>query len=428
MSKKRVLVLGGGGREHALALKIAESPLCDEVFVAPGNAGTREFATNLQVNPENFDAVVEALTTHRIDVLVVGPEAPLVAGIRDDLTRRDNLRHVAIIGPGKEGARLEGSKDYAKRFMERHGIPTATYKTFRKGELDEALAFLRYMSGPYVLKADGLAAGKGVLISDSLAEAEENLRDMLDGKFGAASSQVVIESYLEGIEVSFFALTDGVDYAMLPEAKDYKRIGEGDRGLNTGGMGAVSPVPFADEELWKKVEDRIVAPTVRGLREDGVEYVGFLFFGLMVVDGEPYVIEYNARMGDPETEVVIPRLKSDLLELLTATAEGTLAGRRVEISEKTATTVMMVSGGYPETYEKGKSIEGLEGVDAPGRLLFHAGTQWVDGRVVTAGGRVLACTALGDTMAEALEGSYAMAEAIQFEGKYFRRDIGFDLK
>ena len=423
----RVMILGSGGREHALAWKIAQSTQCDEVFVAPGNAGTSDGAINLNLSINDFEGIANALVENDVDLLVIGPEAPLVAGLRDYLNGRSDTRDLRVVGPGKAGAQLEGSKDFAKRFMARHNIPTAAYRSFEKEDLKEAIAFLHKMPGPYVLKADGLAAGKGVLILDELPEAEREVAAMLDGKFGEASSRVVIESYLDGIEVSFFALTDGRDYVMLPEAKDYKRIGEGDSGLNTGGMGAVSPVSFVDEGLRRKVEERIVAPTVAGLRKDGVDIVGFLFFGLMVVSGEPFLIEYNVRMGDPETEVVVPRIQSDLLEHLVAAAEGRLSEERVEFAPWAASTVMLVSGGYPENYEKGKTISGLDEIHHGSTLVFHAGTDRSNGRIFTAGGRVLACTARGANMREALLGSYQLAEAIDFEGKYYRKDIGFDL-
>lgn len=421
------MILGSGGREHTLAWKVAQSTLCEEVYVAPGNAGTAAIAVNLDLSPDDFDGIANALVEHGIDLLVIGPEAPLVAGLRDYLSQRSGTRGLRVIGPGKEGAQLEGSKDFAKRFMARHDIPTAAYRSFEKGDLKEAISFLHGMPGPYVLKADGLAAGKGVLIIDNLPEAEREVAAMLDGKFGEASSRVVIESYLDGIEVSFFALTDGRDYVMLPEAKDYKRIGEGDSGLNTGGMGAVSPVSFVDEDLRRKVEERIVAPTVTGLRKDGIDFVGFLFFGLMVVEGEPYMIEYNVRMGDPETEVVLPRIQSDLLQHFVATAEGRLSKEKVEFAPWAASTVMLVSGGYPEKYEKGKTITGLDEIHNGSTLVFHAGTRRSGGQIVTAGGRVLACTARGADMRESLAGSYQLAETIDFEGKYYRKDIGFDL-
>jgi phosphoribosylamine--glycine ligase len=421
-----VLILGSGGREHAFAWKIAQSPLCSGLFIAPGNAGTSDLGQNLKINPENFEAVANAVNEHKIDLLLVGPEAPLVAGIRDWLEGRPEFSGLRIIGPGREGAALEGSKDVAKRFLARHGIPTAAYETFSKHQVEEAKAFLRATKAPYVLKADGLAAGKGVVILSDLAEAEREIQAMLaDAKFGEASARVVIEAFLDGIELSVFALTDGKKYVLLPEAKDYKRIGEGDKGLNTGGMGAVSPVPFADKAFMQKVISQVVEPTIDGLAKDGIPYVGFVFFGLIKVGDDPFVIEYNVRMGDPETEVVLPRLKSDLLEMLIAAADGKLSGYDVEFDERAATTVMLVSGGYPEAYEKGKVISGIEAVEDA--LVFHAGTRSEGGKVLSDGGRVMALTAYGTNMKEALGRSNAGANKIQFEGKNFRRDIGFDL-
>lgn len=421
-----VLILGSGGREHAFAWKIAQSPLCSGLFIAPGNAGTSDLGQNLKINPEDFDAVASAVNQHKIDLLLVGPEAPLVAGIRDWFEARSEFSGLRIIGPGREGAALEGSKDVAKRFMARHGIPTAAYETFSKHQVEEAKAFLRATRAPYVLKADGLAAGKGVVILSDLAEAEREIQAMLaDAKFGEASARVVIEAFLDGIELSVFALTDGKNYVLLPEAKDYKRIGEGDKGLNTGGMGAVSPVPFADKAFMQKVVSQVVEPTIDGLAKDGIPYVGFVFFGLIKVGDDPFVIEYNVRMGDPETEVVLPRLKSDLLEMLIAAADGKLKGYDVKFEERAATTVMLVSGGYPEVYEKGKVISGIEAVEEA--LVFHAGTRSEGGKVLSDGGRVMALTAYGTDMREALGRSNAGANKIQFEGKNFRRDIGFDL-
>jgi phosphoribosylamine--glycine ligase len=421
-----VLILGSGGREHAFAWKIAQSPLCSGLFIAPGNAGTSGLGQNLKINPEDFDAVASSVHLHKIDLLLVGPEAPLVAGIRDWFEARSEFSGLRIIGPGREGAALEGSKDVAKRFMARHGIPTAAYETFSKHQVEEAKAFLRGTKPPYVLKADGLAAGKGVVILSDLAEAEREIQAMLaDAKFGEASARVVIEAFLDGIELSVFALTDGKNYMLLPEAKDYKRIGEGDKGLNTGGMGAVSPVPFADKAFMQKVVNQVVEPTIAGLAKDGIPYVGFVFFGLIKVGDDPFVIEYNVRMGDPETEVVLPRLKSDLLEMLIAAADGKLNAYDVEFDERAATTVMLVSGGYPEAYEKGKVISGIEAVEEA--LVFHAGTRSEDGKVLSDGGRVMAVTAYGTNVKEALGRSNAGAHEIQFEGKNFRRDIGFDL-
>ncbi len=422
-----ILILGSGGREHALAWKISQSPLCDKLFIAPGNAGTAEVGENIGINTEDFDAVADVIREHHIALLLVGPEAPLVAGIRDYFESKGEFADLRIIGPGKEGAELEGSKDFAKKFMARYKVPTAAYQTCGKGQVEEAKIFLRGMTPPYVLKADGLAAGKGVVILSDLAEAEKEIEDMLAGeKFGAASARVVIEAFLDGIELSVFALTDGENYVLLPEAKDYKRIGEGDTGLNTGGMGAVSPVPFADELFMLKVVRKIVEPTIRGLDKDGICYVGFVFFGLIKVGDEPYVIEYNVRMGDPETEVVIPRIKSDLLELLIHAADGNLEGKELEIEKKSATTVMLVAGGYPEKYGKGDEISGLDTVQDA--RVFHAGTRLEDGRILTHGGRVIAVTAFGENMEEALERSNEGARKINFSGKYFRKDIGFDLK
>jgi len=423
----KVLILGSGGREHALAKKISESPACEKVFVAPGNGGTGEVAVNLDIEIDDFYSVAEAVADRKIDMLVVGPEAPLLGGIREYFEGVDEFRNLMIIGPGKDGAMLEGSKDFAKEFMKRHGIPTAPYATFLRGQVDEAIDFIEKISPPYVLKAEGLAGGKGVLILADKEEAIHEINLMLnEGKFGAASEKVVIENFLDGIEMSSFALTDGKSYLMLPSAKDYKRIGEGDTGLNTGGMGAVSPVPFADDELLKKIEERVVAPTVRGLERDQIPYVGFLFFGLMIVDGDPFVIEYNVRMGDPETEVVLPRIKSDFLAHLNASAKGTLHQEELLTDKRFATTVMLVSGGYPESYEKGKTIE-IDGEGSEDQILFHAGTKSNGGQLKTSGGRVIACTAYGSKLETALAKSYELAERIRFDGKYLRRDIGQDL-
>jgi len=422
-----VLILGSGGREHALAKKISESPNCEKVFVAPGNGGTGNVAENLDIEINDFYSVAEAIAEHKIDMLVVGPEAPLVEGIREYFEGADEFRNLKIIGPGKEGAMLEGSKDFAKEFMKRHGIPTAPYATFQRGQVNEAQDFIEKTSAPYVLKADGLAGGKGVLILHEKEQAHHEIKLMLDdGKFGAASEKVVIENFLDGIEMSAFALTDGKNYLMLPSAKDYKRIGEGDTGLNTGGMGAVSPVPFANAELLKKIEDRIVAPTVLGLERDKIPYIGFLFFGLMIVDGDPYVIEYNVRMGDPETEVVLPRIKSDLLSHLNSAAKQTLDQERVVEDARITTTVMLVSEGYPGSYEKGKQIK-VEGEIAENEILFHAGTKIESGILKTSGGRVMACSAFGNDLQSALDKSYDLAERVHFEGKNLRRDIGQDL-
>jgi len=422
-----VLILGSGGREHALAWKISQSPQCENLFIGPGNGGTATIGTNLKLNSMDFYEVAVNVKKYDIDLLVVGPEAPLVGGIRDYFEGSSEFSDLMIIGPGKAGAELEGSKDFAKEFMKRHGIPTAPYATFGRDRLSEAIDFLDKAQAPYVLKADGLAGGKGVLIIHDKEEAKREITLMLDeGKFGAASDKVVIESFLSGIEISCFALTDGQSYLALPSAKDYKRVGEGDTGLNTGGMGAVSPVPFADQELMQKVKERIIRPTIEGLKRDGIPYCGFLFFGLMVVEADPYVIEYNVRMGDPETEVVLPRIKSDLLSHLKAAATQTLANESLEEDPRFTTTVMTVSGGYPEKYEKGKKIE-LTGVDDANQIFFHAGTKLDNGLLKTAGGRVLAATSYGNTLKEALSGSYEMVERIQFEGKYFRSDIGKDL-
>ncbi|WP_439182804.1 phosphoribosylamine--glycine ligase [Carboxylicivirga taeanensis] len=420
-----ILLLGSGGREHALAWKMAQSERLTQLFIAPGNAGTALVGTNVNINPNDFEAIKTFVMDKNINLIVVGPEEPLVRGIKDFVLNDQQIAHVPVIGPGKEGAQLEGSKEFAKAFMMRHNIPTAAYLSVTQSNLDEGIAFLKTLKAPYVLKADGLAAGKGVLILDDLAEAEAELKEMLSGKFGDASSTVVIEEFLSGIELSVFVLTDGHGYVVLPEAKDYKRIGEGDTGLNTGGMGAVSPVPFADETFMKKVHERIVLPTVEGLKKDNIPYKGFVFIGLMSVEGEPFVIEYNVRMGDPETEVVVPRIKSDLVELFEAVAAGELRKKTIEVDERSATTVMCVSGGYPGSYEKGKVISGLDAITEG--LVFHAGTAQKDGEVVTAGGRVIALTAYGTNKDEALKQSFKNAQTINYEGKYFRSDIGFDL-
>jgi phosphoribosylamine---glycine ligase len=420
-----VLILGSGGREHALAWKISQSPLLSSLYIAPGNAGTGACGTNIPLNPEDFPSVREAVLAYNISLVVVGPEVPLVAGISDFFLADENLRNIPVIGPQKLGAILEGSKDFAKGFMSRHGIPTASYRSFNSESLDEGLNFIDRVKPPYVLKADGLAAGKGVLIINDPEEAKSELILMLSGKFGKAGSTVVIEQFLDGIECSVFVLTDGKDYLLLPEAKDYKRIGEGDTGLNTGGMGAVSPVPFADKGFMEKVEEKIIKPTVQGLAEESIPYVGFIFFGLIKVGDEPFVIEYNARMGDPETEVVIPRIKSDLLELLIACSKGQLDKCKLVTDERTVITVMMVAGGYPGNYEKGKIINGLEKVSES--IVFHAGTKLNGKDVLSAGGRVLAVSSYGMTKNEALEKSYRSISNIHFEGSYWRRDIGKDL-
>ena len=421
----KVLLLGSGGREHALAWKINQSERLTKLYVAPGNAGTAEIAENVNIKVTDFEALANFVENNAIDMLVVGPEDPLVEGIRDYFEADARFARLMIVGPGKAGAILEGSKDFAKEFMFRHHIPTAVYLTVTKDNLEKGFAFLETLKTPYVLKADGLAAGKGVLILDNLEEAKRELELMLGGKFGKAGNQVVIEEYLKGIELSVFALTDGRSYKILGSAKDYKRIGEGDMGLNTGGMGAVSPVPFANEEFNRKVEERVVRPTIEGLQKDGIDYKGFVFFGLMNVGGDPYVIEYNVRMGDPETEVVMPRLKTDILSLFEAMAKGELEQAAFELDDRFCTTVMLVSQGYPGDYEKGKEITGVP--DVKGSIVFHAGTKLADGKVVTNGGRVIAVSSFGKTMREALAQSYENVAKIHFDGMNFRRDIGFDL-
>ncbi len=422
----RVLLLGSGGREHAIAWKIAQSSQLDQLFIAPGNAGTGNHGTNVSIQPTDFEAIKTFVLENKITLVVVGPEDPLVKGIYDFFQADETIKHVAVIGPSKEAAQLEGSKDFAKKFMQRHNIPTAKYATFTKDTLEEGYKFLASMKPPYVLKADGLAAGKGVLILNSLEEAQEELKSMLaDAKFGDASSRVVIEQFLKGIELSVFVITDGESYKILPEAKDYKRIGEGDSGLNTGGMGAVSPVTFADKTFMDKIENQIIIPTIKGLKSEKLVYKGFVFFGLISVKGEPYVIEYNCRMGDPETEVVMPRIKSDLLELFEGIATNTLSERDIQFDDRAATTVMMVSGGYPEEYQKGKMIYGLNGVKDS--IVFHAGTSADGPAVLSAGGRVLAVTSYGKSIEGALNKSYATIENISFEDAYYRKDIGFDL-
>jgi phosphoribosylamine--glycine ligase len=421
-----VLLLGSGGREHAFAWKLSQSKKLSKLFIAPGNAGTALCGTNVQMSALDFPAIRNFVLSHEIKMVVVGPEDPLVKGVHDFFLADELLKNIPVIGPPKMGAQLEGSKDFSKQFMIRHHVPTAAYETFTKDTLEEGYAFLEKLSPPYVLKADGLAAGKGVVIPHTLDEAKAELKAMLaDAKFGAASSKVVIEEFLKGIELSVFVLTDGVSYKILPAAKDYKRIGDGDQGLNTGGMGAVSPVPFADEAYLKKVEERVVIPTIEGLRKDGIPYSGFIFIGLMNDNGDPKVIEYNVRMGDPETEVVIPRIKSDLLEMFIAVAEKKLASFKFELDDRIATTVMMVAGGYPGDYEKGKIISGLENVkDA---VAFHAGTKNENDTIVTNGGRIIAFTAFGNSIGEAIQKSYAAANSVKFEGCYFRKDIGQDL-
>ena len=420
-----VLILGSGGREHAIAWKVVQSPLLSQLFFAPGNAGTKELGTNLPINVLDFNAIRDAVNENGITLVVVGPEVPLVEGIVDYFRNEASLQHVGIVGPDKNAAQLEGSKDFAKQFMQRHNIPTARYQTFTSPQLEEGLTFLKTMQAPYVLKADGLAAGKGVIIPETLADAEKALIELLGGQFGEASSRVVVEEFLRGIEMSVFALTDGSSYVLLPEAKDYKRIGEGDTGLNTGGMGAVSPVPFVTEDLMEKIESRIIRPTVEGLKAEGIRYCGFIFFGLINVNGEPYVIEYNCRMGDPETEVVMPRIQNDLLELLECAARGTLSDKHVDIDPRTTATVMLVSKGYPESAEKGIIITGFEEIGDS--IVFHAGTAEQEGNVVTNGGRVVSITSFGRDLDEALERSFRNAEIIEYPGKYSRRDIGKDL-
>jgi len=421
-----ILILGSGGREHTFAWKIAQSPLCNHIFVAPGNSGTATIATNVNIGVTDFEAIKNLVLDKKIDMVVVGPEDPLVLGVHDYFLNDDAIKHVSVIGPQKAAATLEGSKESAKEFLFRHNIPTAAYESFTKESVEKGYAFLETLNPPYVLKADGLAAGKGVVILNDLDEAKAELKSMLvDSKFGYASSKVVIEEFLDGIELSCFVLTDGKNYKILPTAKDYKRIGEGDTGLNTGGMGAVSPVPFATEEFLNKIEESIVKPTIAGFKKDNLPYVGFVFIGLIKVGNDPKVIEYNVRMGDPETEVVLPRLKNDFVEILQAMANGTLDRVNIEIDERAATTIMLVSGGYPEDYEKGKEITGIDAIK--NSIAFHAGAQLENGKVVTSGGRVMAITSYGNSYQEAIKKSYQSIEKLHFDKMYYRKDIGFDL-
>lgn len=421
-----VLILGSGGREHAFAWKLAQSPKLTKLFIAPGNAGTSEIGTNVNISATDFEAIKKFVLENKVNMVVVGPEDPLVKGVHDYFLADAQLKNIPVIGPQKDGAQLEGSKEFSKKFMVKHGVPTAKYQSFTKTNLTEGFAFLETLQPPFVLKADGLAAGKGVLILNDLAEAKKELSLMIeDQKFGAASSTVVIEEFLKGIELSVFVLTDGNSYKILPSAKDYKRIGEGDTGLNTGGMGAISPVPFATADFIKKVEEQVVIPTINGLKKEGINYKGFIFIGLMNDNGNPSVVEYNVRMGDPETEVVIPRIKSDLLDLFEGVANGTLHEKSFEVDERTATTVMLVSGGYPEDFEKGKTMTGFENIE--NSIAFHAGTKQEGSTIVTNGGRVLALTSFGTDIKDALSKSFANAEKINYDKKYYRRDIGFDL-
>ncbi len=421
-----ILIIGSGGREHAFAWKLKQSPKLGKLFIAPGNAGTAALGTNLNVDVTDLEKIGQAVLENKIDMVVVGPEVPLVEGIHDFFLASDQLKNIPVIGPDKAGARLEGSKDFAKEFMVKYNIPTAAYLSVTKDNVEEGVEFLKKLKAPYVLKADGLAAGKGVLILDYLHEAEKSLREMLSGMFGSASATVVIEEFLSGVECSVFVLTDGKNYKVLPEAKDYKRIGEGDTGLNTGGMGAISPVPFANKEFMQKVDQRIIQPTIAGLQKENIRYKGFVFLGLMNCGGEPYVIEYNVRMGDPETEAVMLRIDSDLLDLFEGVANENLAGKEMIINDQSAVTVVIVAGGYPGSYDKGFPISNLQQVE--GSIVFHAGTQEKDGKILTNGGRVLAVSSMGENFNEALQKSYHNAEKIRFDKMYYRRDLGFDLQ
>jgi phosphoribosylamine---glycine ligase len=421
----KILLLGSGGREHALAWKISQSSQLEKLYVAPGNAGTTLIAENVELSVDDFESIASFMLKNGVEILVVGPENPLVNGIHDYFDSRPDLTKITVIGPKKEGAKLEGSKDFSKDFMKRHRIPTAKYGSFNYDTLDKGLAYLEKLPGPYVLKADGLAAGKGVIIESDLLKAKKALKKMLKGQFGSASSTVVIEEFLTGVELSVFIITDGKNYKLLPEAKDYKRIGENDMGLNTGGMGAISPVPFANREFMDKVENQIIIPTVKGLKKENIDYSGFIFFGLIAVKGDPYVIEYNCRLGDPETEVILPRLKSDILELFDGLATNTLSERDVEIDPRSASTVMLVSGGYPEKYKNGEEISINDKVD--NELIFHAGTKLIDDKTVTNGGRVISVTAYGKNLETAIKNSYNAIEGVSFNKMYFRKDIGKDV-